>query len=139
VQDAAENQNQHARRQRANERTGHVGQDRDAKREAAAVDVRDLAVERDDGRRREQIGGDQPGEAVHIAEVASDRRQRGRQDGLVERSHERRQQHAEDDQQRLSMREGLGLTAVGEGIHGRERFGPDARDRRSRRHACCRL
>ena len=81
------------------------------------MDVADLAVERDDGGRREQVGGDQPRQVVDVAEVASDGRQRARQDGLVERAHERRQQHAEDDQQRLTMREGLGLTAFGVGIH----------------------
>ena len=96
-----------------------IDQDRDAQREPAAVDVGDLAVERDDGGRRQQVGGDQPRQAVDVAEVAADGRQRGRQDGLVERAHERRQQHAEHDQQRLTMGEGLGLTAVGVGVHWR--------------------
>jgi len=54
---------------------------------------------------------------VHIVEVATDRGQRGCQNRLVERSHERRQQHAKDDQQRLSMGEGLALTAGSVGIH----------------------
>src|SRR4029453_571126 len=46
-----------------------------------------------------------------------DRGQRGRQNRLVERPHERRQQHAKDDQQRLSMGESLALTAGSVGIH----------------------
>src|SRR5215475_11194613 len=36
-----------------------------------------------------------------------------------------RQQHAEDDQPRLSMREGLALTAVGVGIHRQWCSGPE--------------
>ena len=101
VQDAAQDQHQHVRRQRADQRAGHIGQDRDAQREPAPMDVRDLAVERDDRGRCQQIGGDQPGQVVHVAEIAPDRRQRRRQNGLVERAHERRQQHAEHDQQGL--------------------------------------
>ena len=89
------------------------------------MDVGDLAVERDDGGRCQQVGRDQPGQAVGVVEIASDGGQRGRQDGLVERAHECRQQHAEDDQQRLAVRERLGLTAVGIGIHRvQERPGP---------------
>ena len=124
VQDAAQDQHQHVRRQRANQRAGHVGQDRDAQREPAAVDVRDLAVERDDRGRRQQIGGDQPGQVVHVTEIAADGRQRARQNGLVERPHEHRQQHAQHDQHGLAMREGRGLTAIGVGIHRQGRSGP---------------
>ena len=117
VQHAAENQHQHVGGERAHERARQIDQDRDPKREPAAMDVGDLAVERDGGGRRQQVGGDQPRQAVDVAQVASDRRQRARQDGLVERAHERRQQDAEHDQQRLTVRERLGLAALDLGIH----------------------
>ena len=133
MQDAAQDQDQHVRRQRAHERAGHIGQDRDAQREPASMDVRDLAVERNDRGRCQEIGGDQPGKVVHVAEIAPDRRQRRRQNGLVERAHERRQQHAQHDQQGLSMREGRGLTAIGVGIHRKRRSSPEILCGRRRR------
>jgi hypothetical protein len=117
VQHAPEDEHQHVGRQRADQRAREISEDRDAQRELAAVDVGDLAVERHHRGRRQQIGGDQPGQVVDVVELAPDRRQRARQDGLVERAHEGRQQDAEDDQQRLTMGEGLGLTAVGVGVH----------------------
>ena len=118
LQGAPQDQHQHGGRERANERAGEVDRDGDAQREGAPVDVGDLAVERDDGGRRQQIGGDQPGQVMGIAEVAPDRRQGARQDGLVERAHEDRQQHAEHDEQRLPVGEPLGLGRVGDGVHG---------------------
>ena len=42
-----------------------------------------------------------------VAELAADGRQRARQDGVVERAHEHRQQHAEHDQPRFLVGEGL--------------------------------
>jgi hypothetical protein len=79
--------------------------------------MRDLAIQGDGRGRGEQIRRDQPRQTVHVLEVAADRGQRGRQNRLVERPHECRQQHAKDDQQRLSMGEGLILTAGSGGIH----------------------
>ena len=63
------------------------------------MDVGDLAVERHDRGRCQEVDGDQPGQVVHVAEIAPDGRQRARQNGVVERAHEHRQQHAEHDQQ----------------------------------------
>ena len=57
----------------------------------AAVEVAELAVERADDGRREQVRRDDPREVLEPAEVADDRRQRGRDDRLVER----REQHDE--------------------------------------------
>ncbi len=102
---AAEDQHQHVGRQRADQRARHVGDERDPQGEPASVDVGDLAVERDDGGRGEQVGGDKPGQVAHIVEVAADRRQGARQDGLVERAHERGQQHAQNDQHPLPVGE----------------------------------
>ncbi len=119
MQRAAEDQHPHVGRQRADQRAGHVGEDRDAQREPPAADVGDLAVERDHRRRGEHVGGDQPGQALNVAEVAADDRQRGGQNGLVERAEERRQQDAEDDEQRFTMSKGRALTVLGVGIHWR--------------------
>ncbi len=74
VQRTPEDQHAHVRRQRADQRARHVDQERDAQREPAAMDVGDLAVERDAGGRGEQVGGDQPRQAVDVAEVAPDGR-----------------------------------------------------------------
>jgi hypothetical protein len=64
---------------------------------AAAVDVGELAVERRDHGRSEQIRDDDPGEIVKIAEVAADRGQRARHDGLVHRRQEAAQHQAVED------------------------------------------
>ena len=66
-----------------------------------AVLVAELAPQRRRHRRGEQVGGDDPGDVRRAREVGDDRRQRGRDDRLVER----RQQHpehqrADDDQDR---------------------------------------
>jgi len=60
----------------------------------ASVEIAELAVERADDRRGEEVGGHDPRQVLDPAEVADDRRQRRRDDGLVER----REQH--DEQQR---------------------------------------
>ena len=64
---------------------------------AAAVDVGELAVERRDGGRGEQIGGDDPGEVLDVRIGAPDGGERGRHDRLVERREEHRQHQAEQD------------------------------------------
>ena len=61
------------------------------------MDVGELAVERRDGGRGEQIGGDDPGEALDVRIGAADGRERGRHDGLVERREEHRQHQPEQD------------------------------------------
>ena len=96
-----------------------MNRDRDAQRKGAPADIGDLAVERDHGGRCQEISGDQPGQVMGIVEVAPDDRQRARQDGLIERAHEDRQQHAEHDELRLPVGEPLGLGRVGDGVHGR--------------------
>ena len=63
----------------------------------APVEVAELAVERRDDRDRQQVGGDHPRDVLQPAEVADDRRQRGRDDRLVERREQHHQhQRAED-------------------------------------------
>jgi len=67
------------------------------KNRPAAVDVGELAVERRDGGCGEQIGGDDPGEALDVRVGAADGRERGRDDRLVERRKEHRQHQPDQD------------------------------------------
>ena len=70
----------------------------------AAVEIAELAVQRGDDRDRQQVGGDDPGEVVEPAEVADDRRQRGRDDRLIERRQQHRQHQRPDDDQHTAPR-----------------------------------
>ena len=54
----------------------------------AAVEIAELAVERTRDRRGQQVRRDDPGEMLDPAEIADDRRQRRRDDRLVERREE---------------------------------------------------
>ena len=67
--------------------------DRELEDQAATVEIGDLAPERGDGGRGQQIGGDDPREVVEAAEVADDAGQGGADDALVERG----QEHAGHD------------------------------------------
>src|SRR5580765_8022353 len=58
----------------------------------------ELAVDRADDRRGEQVGGDDPRELGEPAEVADDRRQRGRDDRLVERGEQQHEHQRREDQ-----------------------------------------
>jgi hypothetical protein len=58
----------------------------------APVEIAELAVQRPDYRRGEQVGGHDPGQVLQSSEVADDRRERRRHDRLVER---RDEQHEE--------------------------------------------
>jgi hypothetical protein len=58
------------------------------------MEIAQLAVDRRDDRLREQLPGDDPREVLQSAQVADDRRQRGRDDGGIERGQEQRQQEA---------------------------------------------
>ena len=101
LQRAPEHQRGHARRQRADQRAGDEHADGDQHHDAPAVDVGQLAVERRHRGGGEQIGGDHPGQVAEIGKVPADGRQRGGDDGLVERAEEHRQHDAEHDGARL--------------------------------------
>ena len=79
--------------------------DRGEHHHAPAMDIGELAVERRHRRAGEQIGGHHPGQVVDIAEMPADGRQRGGDDGLVERAEEHRQHDAEHDGADFRMRE----------------------------------
>ena len=98
-------------------RAGEEDDDRRQEHGLAPVHVAELAVDRRRDRRGEQVGRHDPGEVVEAAEVADDRRQRGRDDRLVER----RQEHAEHQR----------------GEDGRERAAGERRVLLGRRLASC--
>ena len=69
------------------------------------MDIGELAIERRHRRAGEQIGRHDPRQVIDIAEMPADGRQRGGDDGLVERAEEHRQHDAEHDGPDFGMRE----------------------------------
>ena len=88
----------HALRQPAQRRAGQEEHERDLQDALAPVQVAELAVQRPDHRRGQQVGGHHPGEVLQAAEVADDRRQRRRHDRLVERRDEQHEQERAEGQ-----------------------------------------
>ena len=97
LQAAAEDQHQHARRGGAGGRARHEHAERHQHHAAPAVNVAELAVERRDHGRGQQISDHHPGQVLEIVEGAADGRQRRRHDGLVQRAEKHRQRQAADD------------------------------------------
>ncbi len=99
----------------AERRTDEEEHQRDLEHALAPVEVAELAVERGDDRDRQQVGGDDPREVVEAAEVADDRRQRGRDDRLVERRQQHHQHQRADDRVEAAaadLRAGLGAAVL---------------------------
>ena len=88
----------HVLRDPAEHRADQEDDDRDLERLLAAVEIAELAVERAGDRRREQVRGHDPREVLEPAEVADDRRQRGRDDRLVERREQDDEHQRAEDQ-----------------------------------------
>jgi hypothetical protein len=91
LQGAERDQLDHAVRQAAQRRADQEDHDRRLEQPLAAVLVAELAPQRRRCRRGEQVGGHYPGQMAQAAEVADDRGQRGRDDGLVERGEQDRE------------------------------------------------
>ena len=72
---------------------------------APAIDVAERAEHRRDRCRGQQIGGDDPGQAGDVLELPADGRQRGRDNGLVERGQEHRHHQAHQDGAGLGLRQ----------------------------------
>ncbi len=124
----------HALREPAEHGPDEEDHERSLQHDLAPVEVAELAVERRHDRHREQVRGDDPRQVLEAAELADDRRQRGRHDRLVER----RQQHhehqpADDEEHRPAVGRPVG-DRVGHGAHGNESYcsgWPSAVSRRS--------
>ena len=97
LQAAREDQHRHVRRHRAQHRARDEQAERSDDHGAAAIDVAERAEHRRHRGRGQQIGRDHPGEIGDVVELAADGRQRGRDDGLVERGQEHRQHQAHQD------------------------------------------
>ena len=110
----------HRLRQPAQRRPDQEEHERDLEDALAAVEVAELPVQRPDHRRRQQIRGHDPGEVLETAEVADDRRQRGRHDRLVERRDE------EDEEQRAENQAPLTRGRLSHGSVAHRRRSPAA-------------
>ena len=88
----------------AERRADQEEHDRDLQDELAAVEVAELAVERAGDRRGQQVRGDDPREVGDPAEVADDRRQRRRDDRLVERGEQQHEHQRQEDQAQARLR-----------------------------------
>ena len=87
--------------------------DRRLQHDLAAEQVAEFAVQRHDDGRAEQVGGDDPRQVVEAAEFADDGRQRGRDDGLIERGEQHDQQQCRKQQADRRVIIGLsGRTAI---------------------------
>src|SRR5262249_42551421 len=95
-------------------RTHDEQADRQQHHAAAPGNVGELAVERRDYRRRQQIGNDDPGQILEIAELASDGGQGRGDDGLIEG----RQEHPEHQTIEDIAHVGLGQPWARRGKHG---------------------
>ncbi len=74
----------------------------------AAVEVAELAVERRDDRDRQQVCRDDPGDVLEAAEVPDDRRQRGRDDRLIQRRQQHDQHQRPDHETHLPLGQSCG-------------------------------
>src|SRR6266702_1239967 len=68
----------------AERRSGQEHHDRRLQDDLAAVEIAELAVDRSDDGRSEEIRGHDPGEVRQSSQLADAGRQRGRDDGLIE-------------------------------------------------------
>ena len=88
----------HVLREPAEGRADEEDHDRRLEDDPAPVEVAELAVERPDDGRGEQVRGHDPREMLDPAEVADDRRQRRRHDRLVERREQQDEHQRAEDQ-----------------------------------------
>ena len=98
LHEAEGDQLRHALRQPAQNRADQEKDERDLQDRFAPVEIAQLAVQRPDHRRRQQVGGHYPGEVLQAAQVADDRRERRRHDRLVERRDEQHEQQRGEDE-----------------------------------------
>ena len=104
LEGAERDQLAHVLREPAQRRADQEDDDRRLQDDPAAVQVAELPVHRPDDGRGEQVRGDDPGQMLDPAEIADDRRQRGRDDRLVERGQQQDQHQRAEDQPRRAGR-----------------------------------
>ena len=97
----------HGLRQAGQRRTDQEDDDRDDEESLPPVHVAELAVERRGDGGRENVGGHDPGQVRHAAEVADDPRQRGAHDQVVEHGQQDGEQQPGQYDHHLARREEL--------------------------------
>ncbi|MNH00129.1 hypothetical protein D3C79_593150 [compost metagenome] len=93
-----QDQLRHVLRQSAQHRTEQKHHDGDLQHDLAAEQIAELAIQRHHDGRGQQIGRHDPGQILQPAELADDGRQRGRDDGLIERRQQHHQQQRGEQQ-----------------------------------------
>ena len=93
----ADDEDSHVGGQRADQRAGEEDHDGRINGRPPPVNVGDAAIERRHRRRGEKITGDDPGQVVGMAKGCADGGHRRRDDGLVERRQQHRQENPGDD------------------------------------------
>ncbi|GGT56942.1 hypothetical protein GCM10014713_58380 [Streptomyces purpureus] len=88
-----------------------------------AVEIAELAVERQGDGGGEQIGGDRPGRPVRAPEVAGDVRHGGGDDRLLRRGEEQREHQCEEDEPDAAPAGRSGERVRGDGPGGRAASG----------------
>jgi hypothetical protein len=98
---------QHLHRPREPADHGPEREERDAQEEErpAAVDVRELPVQRDGHRRAEHVRGEDPRVVLEATEIGDDARQSGRDDRLVEGGEQHAEHEPKEDDQRAALAE----------------------------------
>src|ERR1700678_3718165 len=92
----------HVLRQAGKRRTDEEDHDRGDEQLLAAVHVAELAVERRGDGRRQHVGGHHPGQVGHAAQAADDPRQRRADDELVEHREQNRHQQPRQHDKHLT-------------------------------------
>jgi hypothetical protein len=105
LQATAQDEKQHVRGKCAG--NGPEGENAERKQHnlAAPIDVGEFAEQRRRDGRHQQVRRYQPGQILEIVEVTPNRRERGCNDGLIERGHKHREADAQHNRPNLGIRE----------------------------------
>ena len=101
---AKENELQHALGDAAQHGAHEKDRNRHLQNQFAAVQIAQFPVERTNHGAGQEIRGDHPGQVGEAAEIAHDRGQRGRDDGLVEGGQEERQEQRAEHRRERRLR-----------------------------------
>jgi hypothetical protein len=127
LQHTGERQHLDAGRERAKHRGGEEDGKGDEHQPAASEDVAELAIDRSRHGAGDQIGNHHPGDALDSAERCGNRRQRRRDDGLIDDRQEHRQHDRGEDAQKQRSLSGHDRLPGGGGFshrQGHREFGP---------------
>ncbi len=115
LDDAEGDQLRQVLRHAAQARADEEDDDGRLQHDAAPVDVAELAVQRHDDRRRQQVGGDDPRQVRQAADLADDGRQRGRDDRLIQRGKQQDQHEGGKNRPAVARTDCVGAEIRGKG------------------------